>query len=149
MEYTPTSTRGYLLGTVFVVAAVTGVLTIFVGVSEESGASLVIAACCFLLAVVAWWGLLSWRPTVVSIEEGVLEITRSGRTERYELTDPATVVEFSGRPGSPTWTATVRNHNGPRTLLRPSQVKPRQFERIVRHHRARAQAARPDGAATS
>jgi len=91
-----------------------------------------------VLALVAWWALLGWKPTVVTIRDGVLDATRGGRTERFELTDPSTTVEFSGRPGSPTWTATIRNDNEPRTLLRPNQVKPRQFERIVRHYRRRA-----------
>ncbi len=39
----------------------------------------------------------------------------------------------------------LRTKNGPRTILRSSHVKPRQFERIVRHHRATA----PDGDATN
>lgn len=149
VEYSPTHVRGYLLGTVFVIASVTAVLTLFVAVSESSSAALVIAGGCVVLALVAWWALLAYKPTVVSIREGVLDITRGGHTDRYELTDPSTVVEFNGRPGAPTWTAMVKEANGPRTILRPSQVKPRQFERIVRHHRSRATAARPDEAATS
>ena len=91
-----------------------------------------------MLALVAWWALLGWKPTVVTIEEGVLEMARGGRTEQFELTEPTTAVEFTGRPGSPSWAATIRNNNGPRTVLRPSHVKPRQFERIVRHYRQRA-----------
>jgi len=47
-------------------------------------------------------------------------------------------VAFTSRPGSPVWSATVKTANGPRTVLRPSDVKPRQFERIVRHYRSRA-----------
>ena len=135
MEYSPTHVRGYVLGTVFVVASVAAVLTLFVAVSDGSVPALLIAGGCMVLALVAWWALLGWKPTVVSIEEGTMEITRGGRTERFELTDASTVVEFGGRPGSPTWTATVRSGNGPRTVLRSSQVKPRQFERIVRHYR--------------
>ena len=108
-------------------------------------AALVIAGGCVVLAVVAWWALLGWRPTVVSIREGVIDVTRAGHTDRFELADPSTTVEFSGRPGSPTWTAVLRTKNGPRTILRSSHVKPRQFERIVRHHRATA----PDGDASN
>ena len=145
MEYSPTSTRAYIIGTVFVIASVAGVLTIFVAVKEESAAALVVAAGSFLLALVSWWGLLSWKPTIVTIREGVLEVSRGGRVDSYELTDSSTVVEFTGRPGSPTWTATVRTANGPRTILRANQVKPRQFERIVRYHRGAAQGPRPDG----
>ena len=138
VEYSPTHVRGYLLGGVFVLASVAAVLTLFVAVSESSVAALVIAAGCVVLGVVAWWALLAWRPTVVSIREGVLDITRGGHTETFELADPSTSVEFSGKPGSPTWTAVVRSKNGPRTILKSSHVKPRQFERIVRHHRAPA-----------
>ncbi len=138
VEYTPGSLRGYLLGGVFVVAAVTGVLTSFVAISESSTAALVVAAGCLALALVAWWALLSWRPVVVTVREGTLDITRGEHSETFDLTDPATVVEFRGRPG-PSWTALVRHANGPRTVLRPSHVKPRQFERIVRHHRAPAE----------
>jgi hypothetical protein len=143
VEYSPTSVRGYALGAVFLVAAVTGVLTLFLAVSEDSSAALVIAGGCVVLALVAWWALLSWKPTVVSIREGVLDITRGERSDRFELTDPATVVEFRGRPGSPSWTATVKHVNAPRTILRSSHVKPRQFEQIVRHHRAQAQGQNP------
>ena len=111
--------------------------------------SLVVAGGCIVLALVAWWALLGWKPTVVTIEEGVLDIARGGRSEQFQLTDPTTVVEFAGRPGSPTWAATIRNSNGPRTVLRSSQVKPRQFERIVRHYRTRTEAVRPGENATS
>jgi hypothetical protein len=147
VEYSPTHVRGYLLGGVFVAASVAAVLTLFVAISDSSAPALVIAGGCMLLALVSWWALLGWKPTVVTIEEGVLDVSRGGHSERFELTDPATVVDFAGRPGSPTWTATVRNNNGPRTVLRPSQVKPRQFERIVRHHRAPAETARSDDTA--
>ena len=67
---------------------------------------------------------------MVSIRDGVLEITRGGHSDRFELEVPSTVVEFSGRPGSPAWTAMAQHANGPRTILRSSHVKPRQFERI-------------------
>lgn len=137
VEYSPTNARGYLLGGVFVAASVTAVLTLFVAINDNSAAALVIAGGCMVLALVSWWALLGWKPTVVTIEEGVLDISRGGHSERFELTDPTTVVDFAGRPGSPTWAATVRRQNGPRTVLRASQVKPRQFERIVRYHRAR------------
>lgn len=147
VEYTPTAVRAYLLGGVFVVAAVAAVLTAFVAISESSTAALVIASACGALGLVAWWALLGWRPTVVSIREGVLEIARGDHTETFELTSPTTSVEFRGRPGSPSWTAVVRHQNGPRTMLRPSQVKPRQFERIVRHYRPAAKA--PEAGATS
>ena len=136
MEYSPTSVRGYLLGGVFLIASVAGVLTLFVAVSQDSTPALVIAGGCGVLAVVASWALASWKPTVVSIREGVLDVERGDHTERFELTDPSTVVEFNGKPGSPTWTAMIKRANGPRTILRSNQVKPRQFERIVRHHRA-------------
>ncbi len=136
VEYSPTHLRGYLLGGVFVVAAVAAVITLFVAVSDDSSSALVVAGGCIVLALVAWWALLGWKPTVVTIEEGVLEVTRGGHTERFELTEPSTSVTFAGRPGSPSWAATIRNDNGPRTVLRPSHVKPRQFERIVRHYRA-------------
>ena len=137
VEYSPTNVRGYLLGSVFLVSAVAGVLTAFVALSEDSTPALVIAGGCGVLALVSSWALISWKPTVVSIREGVLEITRGEHSDRFELEDPSTVVEFSGRPGSPAWTAMVKHSNGPRTILRSSHVKPRQFERIVRHHRAR------------
>ena len=137
MEYSPTNVRGYLLGSVFLVSAVAGVLTAFVALSEDSTPAMVIAGGCGVLALVSSWALVSWKPTVVSIRGGVLEITRGGHSDRFELEDPSTVVEFTGRPGSPAWTAMVKHANGPRTILRSSHVKPRQFERIVRHHRAR------------
>jgi hypothetical protein len=140
VEYSPTHVRGYLLGAVFVVASVAAVLTSFVAVSESSAAALVIAGGCMVLALVAWWGLLGWRPTVVTIRDGVLHVTRS---DTYDLTDPATVVTFTGKPGSPAWAASVRQANGPRTALRSSQVKPRQFERIVRAYRSSAAAESP------
>ena len=91
---------------------------------------MVIAGGCGVLALVSSWALISWKPTVVSIRGGVLEITRGGHSDRFELEDPSTVVEFSGRPGSPAWTAMIKHANGPRTILRSSHVKPRQFERI-------------------
>ena len=137
VEYSPTNVRGYLLGSVFLVSAVAGVLTAFVALSEDSTPALVIAGGCGVLALVSSWALISWKPTVVSIRGGVLEITRGEHSDRFELEDPSTVVEFTGRPGSPAWTATIKHANGPRTILRSSHVKPRQFERIVRHHRAR------------
>jgi hypothetical protein len=143
VEYSPTHVRGYLLGGVFVAASVFAVLTLFVAISDSSTAALVIAGGCMVLALVSWWALLGWKPTVVTIEEGVLDISRGGHSEQFELTDPTTVVDFAGRPGSPTWAATIRKQNGPRTVLRSSQVKPRQFERIVRYYRARAGSARP------
>ena len=122
VEYSPTHLRGYLLGGVFVVAAVAAVITLFVAVSDNSSAALVVAGGCIVLALIAWWALLGWKPTVVTIEEGALEVTRGGHTERFELTEPSTSVTFAGRPGSPSWAATIRNDNGPRTVLRSSHV---------------------------
>ena len=149
MEYSPTSARGYLLGAVLLLASVAGVLTLFVAISESSAAALVIAAGCMVLALVAWWALLSWSPTTVRVHDGVLDVARRDHIDRFDLADPATEVTLGSRPGLPGWTATFKEPNGPRVVIRSSQVKARQFTRIVEHHRARAHtggAGRPSGA---
>ena len=102
------------------VAAVAAVITLFVAVSDDSSAALVVAGGCIVLALVAWWALLGWKPTVVTIEEGVLEVTRGGHTERFELTEPSTSSRSPAGPAHPRGRPRSGTTTGPARCFAPA-----------------------------
>ena len=67
--------RLYVLGAVFVGASVISVLMIFLAVQDGNANSLVRAGAVLVIALAALWLMLGWEPTVVSVRDGVLEVS--------------------------------------------------------------------------
>ncbi len=131
VEYTPSDVRSYLLATVFVLAAVASVLTLWVSEPDANTAGL-------------WW-LPDWRsspwppggsePTVVSIREGALTVASGARVHTFDLRDPRTRTKFGEKPGSPSWQAVFRRPDGRTSVIGAQQVKARHFSEIVEYYR--------------
>ncbi len=136
VSYSPSDVRLYVLGGVFVVASIVAVLTVFPAVEEGSTNGMVRAGAFLVIALAALWAMLAWEPTVVSVREGVLAVSRGSRTREADLRDPAVSVETSGNPSSPTSTVTVRQPDAKPIVIRGNQVRRRQFARIISYHQA-------------
>jgi hypothetical protein len=135
VEYRPGNAPRHLLGTLFVATAVVAVVTMFSAVEDGSRAGGLLAVALGVLAAMLWWALLSWMPTVVSISQGILEVARGARSERFDLGDPATSVGLRGSVRSPGWRAEVSRPDGARVVLRRHRVRPAQFVDLVQHYR--------------
>ena len=58
---------------------------------SNGGTKLVILAGVALgLAMATWWALLNWTPEIVSISNGVLEVSRGADADSFDLRDPST-----------------------------------------------------------
>ena len=147
VEYSPTNVLLYVLGGIFVIAAVLGVLRVFSAVDGGASNDWVSAIAFGAIAVAALGVMAAWEPTVVSVREGVLEVSRGSRSQEADLRDPAVQAETSGAPSSPGWKVLVRRPNEKPIVVRGSQVRRRQFARIVEFHQAHPQP--PGGAAAT
>ena len=125
-----------MLGGVFVGASVISVLMIFLAVQDGTTNSLLRAGALLLIALAAAWLMLGWEPTVVSVRDGVLEISRGSRGQQADLRDPSVTAESSGKPGSPAWKLTVKRPDAKPIVVRGNQVRRRQFARIVAWNQA-------------
>jgi hypothetical protein len=136
VEYSPSHLPLYALGAVFVGASVISVLMIFLAVQDGTTNSLLRAGAVLLIALAAAWLILGWEPTVISVRDGLLEVSHGSRGQKADLRDPNVVAESSGKPGSPAWKLTVRRPNGKPIVVRGYQVRRRPFARIVAWHQA-------------
>ncbi len=113
------------------------VLTLFRALPDSDTGGFVLVVCLALLAAGAGWALSAWNPAVVSIRDGVLEVTRSGHSDEFDLRDPETSVDLGSDPKSPSWKAKVANPDGKRVTIGARDVKARHFSEIVDYHRSR------------
>lgn len=141
VEYSSGDAPRYVAGAVLLVASVAAVLVLVSAIADSSGSGVFVAALLALLAAGASWVLTRWEPTVVTVRDGRLEVTRGDDGDYFDLRDPATEVHLDGNPSSPTWRARFSEPEGSRATLRRTQVKARQFVDIVEHHRAHAERA--------
>lgn len=136
VEYSPSEAPRYALGAVAALAAVGAVLIGFSAVADSSGSDLVLVLVLALVAAAALWALERWSPTVVTVDDGTLEVTRGSTVDRIDLRDPALDVDLGTDTRSPSWSATFAEPEGSHVTLRRTQVRAGQFAEIVRHHRA-------------
>jgi hypothetical protein len=125
-----------VFGTLFTIFSVGAVLGILWAVSEGSGQAILGAAGLTLLAMVSWWALLNWSPPIVSISDGVLEISRGTRGVTWDLRDPDTEITFRGKPSSRAWKAIVQAPDGKPTTISARTVDPAQFVELVEHYQS-------------
>jgi hypothetical protein len=137
VEYSPSDLRSHVLGTVLVLAAVASVLTLFLSGGDDTRTGFLVAGGLAVVALLAFWALVSWDPTTVSIRDGILEVSSGRREDQFDLRDPHTEVELGERPGSPSWRAVFKAPDSRTTTIGSQQVKARQFTEIVEHHRSR------------
>ena len=138
VEYSSGDAPRYVAGAVLLVASVVAVLVLVSAIADRSGSAFFVAVLLGVLAAGASWFLTRWEPTVVTLRDGRLEVTRGDDGDYFDLSDPATEVHLDGNPGSPTWRARFSEPEGSKATLRPTQVKARQFVDIVEHHRSHA-----------
>lgn len=137
IEYSPSELPSYALATVLVLSSVAAVLTLLFTAEEPTSAGFVVAATLGVVAVAAYWSLVGWPPTVVTIRDGILEVSRGRREDRFDLRDPATRVDLGDQPGSRSWKARFSHPDGSTAVVGAQQVRARQFIQIVRYHRDR------------
>jgi hypothetical protein len=136
VEYSPNNVLLYVLGAIFVIAAVLGVLRVFSAVRDGDGNDWASAIAFGAIALAALGVIAAWEPTIVSVREGVLEVTRGSRRREADLRDPAVRAQTSGKPSSPSWKVVVQRHEDKPIVVRGNQVRRRQFARIVEFHQA-------------
>jgi hypothetical protein len=110
------------------------VIGIFWAVSEGSGQAVLGAAGLTALSMASWWALLNWTPPVVSISNGLLELSRGNSSETWDLRDPDTEITFNGRPSSRRWKAVVRTPDEKPATISARDVDASQFIEIVEHY---------------
>jgi hypothetical protein len=137
VEFRSRNVLSYVFGTLFTVFSVGAVIGIFWAVSDGSSEAILGAAGLTVLAMISWWALLNWAPPVVSISNGLLEVSRgSSAGKTWDLRDPATEIAFRGRTSSRSWKATVRDPDGSQVTIPARTVDPAQFTQLVEHYQA-------------
>ncbi len=134
VEYRQSEAWRWLIGAAFAVLSVLAVVVVFAAVARPSGRAFAFALVITAAAGLAWWAFLNWSPTIVSISNGILEVTHGDRATSVELCDAADRLELSGDPGSRSWRAVVQRPEGGQLTIRARQVKTAEFQSIVRHH---------------
>jgi hypothetical protein len=135
VEYRPGNTRRWILGGLFLAAAVLAVVAVFYAVQQRTSSSMITAVSVIVLACALWWGLISWAPRIITISNGTLEVAQGPNSERFDLTSPRTEIELGGDPRARAWTAEVVRPNGSRLVIRSNQVRPQQFTELVNRYR--------------
>jgi hypothetical protein len=138
VEFQPAGSLTYLFMALFVAFAIGAVVTIFWAVSAGGTPAVVSAVGLTLLAMATWWALLNWTPAIVSISNGVLEISRGSDAVTWDLGDESTSIVTSGKTDSRAWKAVLKDEAGKSHTLTPSNVDPEQFMTIVDHYAGRA-----------
>ncbi|MGN6240160.1 MAG: hypothetical protein ACTHNI_10490 [Cellulosimicrobium cellulans] len=141
VEYRASGFQRWILGTLFVIAALAATVAVFYAVEQGTTSSAITAGSSIVLACALWWGLMSWAPRVITLSAGTLEVAQGPASERFDLTDPATEIELDDDPTSRAWTAQVVRANGSRLVIKAHQVRARQFCDLVRRYRPAEPAA--------
>jgi hypothetical protein len=139
VEYTPRAPYGRLLGILFVVASVLAVVAIFWAVSQGGQSSIGIAIGVTGFALAFWWGLLSWTPTVVSVNGPILEVACGADDERFDLRSPELDIDVDHDTASGSWRATITRPDDTKLVILATAVDPGQFTAIVQHYRGPVQ----------
>jgi hypothetical protein len=144
VEYKPRGAQRPVLGVLFVAAAVFAVVAIFWAVSKGSQAATGIAVGVTGFALAFWWGLLSWTPTIVSINGAILEVARGSDGERFDLRSPELKIDLDDDTASRNWRTTITRPNGTELVIPASAVDTVEFTAIVGHYRAEATGSSQD-----
>ena len=136
VEFRPGNVVSYIFGAFFTVFAVGAVITIFWAVSDGRSQAILGAAGLTALAMLSWWALLNWSPPIVSVSNGLLELSRGSRARSWDLRDPDTEITFRGRPSSRSWKAILRDDDGKPVTISARNVDPAQFTELVEHYQA-------------
>ena len=138
VEYRSGSLPRVVLAGLFLVTVVAAVLLLFWSVSVSSGTGTFAAVTLGAAAGMLWWAMLAADPTVVSVSQGVLEVTRGDQAVRVDLRSTRTRVDLGLDVRSPRWRTVVRLPGQADIVIRRRQVNVREFVAIVGHHRRAA-----------
>jgi len=136
VEFKPRALGRRIVGLLTLCALVTSAYAGWWAWQERSVVSYGVLASSVLLTVVLWTGWASSPVTHLHVHGGVLEVQRSGRTERFDLTSHYTVIRRQGSPRSSRWKILIeRPQNAPFVIDR-SMVDPKAFTRVLQayHH---------------
>lgn len=133
--YKPRGAYRPLLAVLFVLAAVSAVAAIIWAFSKGSQAATGIAAGVTGFALAFLWGLLSWTPTVVTVNGSILEVARGSDGELFDLSSPDLDIDLDDDTASRSWRATITRPNGTELVIPASAVDTKAFSTIVRHYR--------------
>jgi hypothetical protein len=139
VEYKRRASYRPLLRVLFVVAAVLAVFAIFWAVSQGGPASIGIAIGVTAFALAFWLGLISWTPTVVSVDGPILEVARGADGERFDLRAPDLDIDVDDDTASRSWRATITRPDDTELVIPASAVDPHEFTAIVQHYRGQVE----------
>lgn len=134
VEYRQSEAWRWLIGAAFAVLSVLAVVAVFAAVGQPSGRRTAFALVATAAACLAWWALLNWAPMIVSISNGVLEVTHGDRATSVDLGTASDRLELSGEPGSRAWRAVVRRPEGGQLTIHARRVDTAEFTSIVQHY---------------
>ena len=105
-----------------------------------SGSSADLTAVVVALAVVVlrWGAAVTATPSAVTLRGTVLAVWSGRDQERFDLADPAQLVDLVGPPDSPDWALLLHRRDGTARVLRRRDVDAVALDAVVRHHRDRA-----------
>ena len=137
VEYTPSGAMAYVLGGVVVVASVAAVVTLVAASTEPDPGGLLLGIFFGALAALAEWALSNWTPTIISIRNGDLALSRGTHVQHIDLRDAETQFGPGEKPGFRRWRTTITDREGHKAVIGAWQVKARHFTEIVEYHSGR------------
>lgn len=129
----PQRSRPFILGGLLAMLVLAGV-SVYLALTDTGDARIWVvgAAACVLVAVALLTLLQTRIPQVVTIQNSIIEIRRSGHTERFDLVDPT--VEVLGRDGE----IAFRCYDGRFAVVKSRDVDWRVFTDVVMHYQNHA-----------
>jgi hypothetical protein len=136
VEFKPRSaTRRFLALIMLAGLATTGYFA-WLAYQERTTVSYGVAGTIAVFTVVIW---ATWATAAVShlhVHGGVLEASRAGRTERFDLTSHYTIVRVEGSPRSNRWRVLIERPANTPYVIDRTMVDPKAFMRVLQayHH---------------
>ncbi|ANH37300.1 hypothetical protein I601_0854 [Nocardioides dokdonensis FR1436] len=122
-------------GVLLVVALIATGVTGYLAYQDPADTTLGILGVLALLTAVIWAVRAGASPTRMRIEQGRLEIQSAAGRHFFDLANPHTSIEVTGRPGSRRWKVLFHRRGMSPFVVDPSMVDPHAFTELLLHHR--------------
>lgn len=134
-----------LVAGTFLVAAILGLIGALVAsVITQSPVAIGVTVTCAVIAVVFRGALISSGVRTVELKSGRLTVSQDGHQELFNLTDPAHLIELTGRPTDSDWRLRLETLDGRIVELTRAHVNPSELHPAVVHYRRIADRERTD-----
>lgn len=122
-------------GVLLVVALIATGSTGYLAYQDPADITLGVLGVLALLTAVIWAVRAGSSPTRMRVEQGRLEIQSSAGRHFFDLANPHTSIEITGRPGSRRWKVLFHRRGMSPFVVDPSMVDPHAFTELLLHHR--------------